>query len=248
MQLYFIRHAQSENNAHYGDENYLESHDPLLTTLAYDQVDHLVVFLRNNQRIQNEFDWNPQNRYGFGITHLYTSLMVRAVRTAYPIAHAVGLPLHAWQEIHETGGVFSRVPEENRVGLPGNSRSYFESTFPNLILPDWLDESGWWKKQPFEKEEMRDIRAKKVWADLLVKHGDLKGQAEHHVAMVSHGGFFMHLLATALNIELHRNEAFEHQYWFLMNNCGITRLDVSNDHVQVSYINRTDFLPDYLIT
>ena len=35
MQLYFIRHAQSENNAHFGDDNYQESHDPLLTKLAY---------------------------------------------------------------------------------------------------------------------------------------------------------------------------------------------------------------------
>jgi 2,3-bisphosphoglycerate-dependent phosphoglycerate mutase len=248
MQLYFIRHAQSENNAHIEDENYQESHDPLLTKLAYDQIDHLVGFLKNNQRIQNEFIRNPQNRHGFGITHLYTSLMVRAVRTAYPISNAVGLPLYAWPEIHETGGIFSRAPEEDRVGLPGKSRSFFESTYPNLILPEWLDESGWWQKRPFEMEEMRVTRAKQVWADLLAKHGDMDGQSEHRVAMVSHGGFFMYLLATALNIELHRNEEFNHQYWFLMNNCGITRLDVSNDHVQITYINRTDFLPDYLIT
>ena len=174
--------------------------------------------------------------------------MVRAVRTAYPIANALGLPLYAWSEIHETGGIFSRAPDKERVGLPGKPRSFFESTFPRLVLPDWLDESGWWQNRPFENEEMRETRAKQVWEDLLKKHGDMDGQPEHHVAMISHGGFFMHLLATALNIEIHRNEAFEHQYWFLMNNCGITRLDVSNDHVQVTYINRTDFLPDHLIT
>lgn len=248
MQLYFIRHAQSENNAHWGDDAYQESADPELTKIARSQVDHLARYLGENQKLDDSVTWNPQNRYGFGLTHIYTSLMVRAVGTATPIAQQVGLPLVAWPEIHETGGIFSRLPENKMTGLPGMTRSFFEADFPELLLPDWLDECGWWQSRPFEEPAQRQPRAEKVWAELLSRHGDKNGQPEHRVALVSHGGFFMHLLTAALKIEMRRIKEFEHEYWFLMNNCGITRLDVIDHQVLVAYINHTDFLPDHLIT
>jgi 2,3-bisphosphoglycerate-dependent phosphoglycerate mutase len=248
MQLYFIRHAQSENNAHLGDEHYHESEDPELTEIAYAQVEYLARFLGENQKLAADVDWNPQNCHGFGLTHIYTSLMVRAVATATPAAHAMGLPLTAWPEIHETGGIFSRKPGDEATGLPGKSRAFFEVNYPDLILPDWLDERGWWQSRPFETYEARLERAAYVWSTLLDRHGDQEGQSEQRVALVSHGGFFMYLLTTALEINMRRNEAYDHDYWFLMNNCGITRLDISNDHVLIAYVNRTDFLPADLIT
>lgn len=248
MQIYFIRHAQSINNAHWGDETYQESNDPELTKLAHSQVEYLASFLGENQKLDERITWNPQNRYGFGLTHIYTSLMVRAVGTAMPVAQALGLNLVAWPEIHETGGIFSRIPEDEMLGLPGKPRSFFESKFPNLEIPDWLDETGWWQSRSFEEHSQRQPRAEKVWAEILSQHADREGKPEHRVALVSHGGFFMHLLTTALKIEMRRIEEFDHEYWFLMNNCGITRLDVTNDRVLVMYVNRTDFLPSDLIT
>ena len=248
MQLYFIRHAQSENNANWGNDTYQESHDPELTRIAHTQVTCLARYLGENQKLASQIDWNPQNRLGFGLTHIYTSLMVRAVATATPIADAVGLPLVAWPDIHETGGIFSRAPEDEQVGLPGKTRAFFEANYPDLILPDWLDGRGWWQSQPFEAYELRHQRAATVWTSLLDRHGDREGQPEQRVALVSHGGFFMYLFTTALGIKMRRNEEFDHDYWFLMNNCGITRLDVSDDHVQVAYVNRTDFLPSNMIT
>jgi 2,3-bisphosphoglycerate-dependent phosphoglycerate mutase len=248
MQLYFIRHAQSENNAHWGDDTYQESDDPELTELARLQLEHLARYLGENQNLEDEPSWNPQNRHGFGLTHIYTSLMVRAIDTAAPIAQATNLPLVAWDEIHETGGIFSRLPEDIMVGLPGKPRSFFESNFPELHLPEWLDESGWWQSRPFEEPGQRQPRAEKVWRELVSRHGDRDGQPEHRVALVSHGGFFMHLLTAALGIEMRRIREFDHEYWFLMNNCGITRLDVTDGRVLVMYVNRTDFLPSNLIT
>jgi 2,3-bisphosphoglycerate-dependent phosphoglycerate mutase len=248
MQLYFIRHAQSENNAHWRDGTYQESSDPELTKIAQKQVAHLARFLGENQKLEANSDWNPQNQHGFGFTHIYTSLMVRAVATATPVARVVGLHLISLPEIHETGGIFSRQPEDEMMGLPGKSRDFFEVNFPDLILPDWLDDRGWWQSRPFETYEMRHSRAEKVWANLLDRHGDKEGQREQRVALVSHGGFFMHLFTTALGIKMRRKEDFDHDYWFLMNNCGITRLDISDGHVMVAYVNRTDFLPSHLIT
>ena len=248
MQLYFIRHAQSENNAHWGDDNYQESTDPELTKIAHSQAEHLARYLGENQKLEDAIAWNPQNRHGFGLTHIYTSLMVRAVGTATPVAQATGLPLVAWPEIHETGGIFSRLPDDEMAGLPGKSRAYFEANFPELTLPDWLDERGWWQSRPFEKPESRHPRADKVWAELLSHHADRDGRPEHRVALVSHGGFFMHLLTAALGVEMRRIKEFDHEYWFLKNNCAITRIDVYDERVVVVYANRTDFLPDDLIT
>lgn len=248
MQLYFIRHAQSENNAHWGDEAYQESDDPELTDLAHTQVEYLASYLGENQNLDDGNTWNPQNRHGFGFTHIYTSLMVRAIGTAAPIAQSTRLPLVAWPEIHETGGIFSRLPEEEMAGLPGKPRSYFKNNFPELLLPEWLDESGWWQSRPFEEPEQRQPRAEKVWNELLSRHADRDGQPEQRVALVSHGGFFMHLFTAALQVEMRRIKEFDHEYWFLMNNCGITRLDVTNGQVLVMYVNRTDFLPSNLIT
>ncbi len=248
MQLYFIRHAQSENNAHWGEESYLESHDPELTQLAHSQIENLSRFLVQNQELDGENSPNLQNRHGFGLTHIYTSLMVRAVETALPVAQAIRLPLVAWPEIHETGGIFSRDLRDEKSGLPGKPRSYFEAHFPELILPDWLGETGWWQSRPFEKFEERQYRAEKVWSDLLMSHGDKNGKPEHRVALFSHGGFFMHFLTAALGVKMRRNKANDNEYWFLKNNCAITRLDVSNNHVLVVYVNRTGFLSDNLIT
>jgi len=247
MELYFLRHGQSENNANWEREGFQDVPDPELTDIGCEQAHNLATFLAEHQNRVEYPRWNDQNQFGFGITHIYTSLMVRAVRTATPVAEALGLLLVAWPEIHETGGIFSRIEPDERAGLPGKTRCYFETHFPNLILPDWLDENGWWNR-PFEDIEARIRRAQSVWSELLTRHGDRPGQPEHRVAIVSHGGFFMHLFTTALGVKMRSVEDSHHEYWFLMNNCAITRLDVKDNRVLVAYTNRNGFLPHHLIT
>ena len=79
-------------------------------------------------------------------------------------------------------------------------------------------------------------------------HADRDDCSEHRVAIFSHGGFFMHLLTAALGVEMCRIKESKHEYWFLKNNCAITRIDVRDENVFIAYVNRTDFLPDNLIT
>ena len=247
MELYYIRHGQSINNAYWGTDGFQDLSDPELTKRGHSQAKRLATFLGRNQMRDESIVWNSQNEAGFGITHVYTSLMIRAVTTAEPIARALNLPLHAWPEIHETGGIFSRVEGENKIGLPGKSRSYFEETHPELILPDWLNENGWWNR-PFEERESRKRRAEKVWEQILNKHGDQPDREEHRVAFVSHGGFFNYLLASALGMKFPPIDENKNQLWFLMNNCAISRLDYDYKQVLVCYINRHDFLPKKYIT
>ena len=246
MELYFIRHGQSINNANWNNPDYQENPDPFLTEVGQEQARLLAEFLKKNQKITNDKDWNIQNRYGFGLTHIYSSLMERAAFTAAPIAQALDIPLIAWKEIHEEGGIFSRGDKANVVGLGGRPRSFFMEKFRTITLPDDIDETGWWNR-PFEAEEERQPRADQVFADLLARHRDQEGQPEHRVALVSHGGFFMRLLSAVLKLPW-RQAAHGLKSWFVLNNCSLSRFNVHGNEITVAYVNRTDFLPDHLIT
>ena len=247
MELYFIRHGQSQNNANWGNAEYKESPDPALTEIGMEQACCVSEFLREAQTFVNPKEWNPQNRYGFGLTHIYTSMMERAVNTAAPTARALGIPFAAWEQIHESGGIFGRDGELKLKGLSGRSRSYFEQNFPELTLPDHLNGTGWWNGRPFETEEECHLRAETFLADLLARHGDKDGQPEHRVAIFSHGGFYGHLIFAILNTPW-RNASQGMQSWFSINNCAISRFDFRADEVSIAYLNRTDHLPNHLIT
>jgi 2,3-bisphosphoglycerate-dependent phosphoglycerate mutase len=253
MELYFIRHGQSQNNANWNNSEYQESPDPALTEMGHEQARLLAEFLKKNQPITNDQVWNVQNRYGFGLTHIYTSMMERAVYTAAPIAQALEIPLIAWKEIHEEGGIFSRgdkrsspVDKSNMAGLPGRPRSFFTQNFPMLTLPEEFDETGWWNR-PFEAEEERQPRADQVLENLITRHKDQSGQPVHRIAFVSHGGFFMRLICAMLKLPW-RQAAFGMRSWFILNNCSISRFEIHKEEINIAYLNCTDHLPDNLIT
>lgn len=244
MQLYYIRHGQSANNALYatqGDERE-RSHDPELTALGVTQAERLAARLaeRHPEVVpgQTTDAWDNQNRAGFELTHLYTSLMVRAVSTGTILASRLGLPLHAWVDVHEEGGIHLADPDTGEErGLPGMGRAYFTQHHPALVLPETLGDAGWWTGT-LEPVEARSERARRVAAELLARHGDTNDR----VGLVSHAGFYNHLLAALLGFDracLPRN---------LLNNCSLSRLDYTQRGWAVIYQNRADHLPAELIT
>ena len=247
MELYFIRHGQSVNNANWSKPDYQEDPDAPLTELGFEQAQYVANFLKKAQPIVDLKAWNIQNRFGFGLTHIYTSLMERAVQTAAPAARALGIPFEAWEEIHEIGGIYGRSGEQKLKGLPGRSRSYFEQNFPELVLSPHLNGSGWWNNRPMETKEECQERTKKFLADLLVRHGDKEGQPEQRILIFSHGEFFVHLMFAIFDAP-YAQAAHGLQAWFAMNNCAISRVDFRAGEVSVAYLNRTDHLPDHLIT
>ncbi len=228
MQLLFIRHGQSANNALWDatGANVGRSEDPELTDIGKQQATLLSQFL-------------AQGGNRFGITHLYTSLMLRAVETAMAISGALQLPAHAWEDMHETGGIYFDNDEGEQIGLPGRTRAQFNAEFPALMLQDGLYEAGWWNR-PFEAHEAAPIRAKRFADDLLAKHGG----SDDVVAVVSHGNFYRHFMATVLRVP------DPQVVWFLMHNTAISRIDFPTDYdiVSVQYQNRVDHLPADLIT
>jgi 2,3-bisphosphoglycerate-dependent phosphoglycerate mutase len=242
VQLYFIRHGQSRNNHLYAQTGSSagRSDDPELTPVGRQQVEHLARFLAQpgNPEAVLFPDYDVQNVGDFGLTHLYCSLMVRAVETGAILARALGLPLVAWEEVHEVGGIHhvDRETSEHH-GLPGKNRAYFERKYPDLVLPPSLDEAGWWNR-PFEERPLRLLRARRVLQELVARHGN----TDDRVAVISHGGFYQHLLQAILDLP------DVSEPWFSMNNAAISRIDFEDDEIGFRYTNRVGYLPGELIT
>ena len=240
MQLYFIRHGQSTNNQllfQTGSEDG-RSADSELTETGRQQAERLAQFLGWRDPELAHLSYDNRNLAGFGITHLYCSLMVRAVQTGVAVARTLGLPLVAWPEAHEVGGVYRDDPETGeKIGLAGRDRAFFETYYPDLVLPDSLGAEGWWNR-PFEEREERPARARLFLDQLRARHGTDGDQ----VAVISHGEFYNHLLSVLFDIALGR------QFSFSMNNTAITRIDWDNSGVNLVYANRAEHLPADLIT
>jgi 2,3-bisphosphoglycerate-dependent phosphoglycerate mutase len=236
---YFIRHGQSENNALWErtGASVGRSDDPDLTPLGRRQAEALARFLLHADRLSASNGRMPLDQAGLGLTHLYTSLMVRAVATGTILAESLELPPVAWLDLHEGGGIYLDDENGRPVGRPGKSRADFEERFPGLVLPDTLAEAGWWNR-PYEEPEERQLRAQRVAQKLLARHGN----TDHRVAFVSHAGFYNHLVSALLGWT--RPDG----YWFVLNNTALTRIDFTDDHVDVVYMNRVDFLPPELLT
>ena len=249
MQLYIIRHAQSVNNALYArthsDRGRLP--DPPLTDIGQQQATLLAEYLVQQTRPTPPEERDFHNHTGFHLTHLYCSLMLRAVQTGTAVAQTTNLPLHGWPAIHERGGIYhTDETSGKKIGLPGKNRAYFQEHFPHLILPDNLDERGWWQNRPYESlTEEVPSRAKQVWQQLITRHGG----TEDRVAIVSHGGFFSSLLQVLLRY-MSPNPIVEppRDIWFRMNNVSISRFDIHAYHMEIIYLNRVTFLPAHLVT
>lgn len=255
MLLYVIRHAQSANNDLYTRTggSVGRTADPPLTGIGHRQAQLLAAFLsaappepdEDAPSLIGEY-YARHDRRGFGLSHLYCSLMTRAIQTAGYVAQATGLSLTALAAIHERGGlheVDEATGEDS--GVPGPNRAYFQTEFPQLILPDELGEVGWWNR-PKETLEETVPRARAVWAELLARH---RSTADR-VAVFTHAGFFQSLMTALFTTgnTLTAPHLDTTNMGFGMSNTAISRFEIDEETIILRYLNRIDFLPDELIT
>jgi 2,3-bisphosphoglycerate-dependent phosphoglycerate mutase len=230
MTLYLIRHAQSANNELYERTGSSAGRveDPELTALGTEQANVLARYLAVRAETGGEYRFS----------HLYCSLMVRAVATATAVSRACNLTAVAWPEVHEQLGIFLADEQTGvLIGRPGKSRSYFKTHYPDLVLPKSLNEHGWWNR-PVETEAQWKKRARAFLAELQTRHGT----GDDTVAVVTHGGFY-HEVILALT-----DGRGSDGLWFTMHNTGITRIDFHPTHTSVVYHNRLEHLPPELIS
>ena len=237
MILFYVRHGQSANNALFdatGSETDRVK-DPELTPNGLLQGSCVAELLRSGYPLTRTTPSEP----GFGVTHLYCSLMLRAVHTGQFIARALGLPLTGWTDLHEGGGIFlENALTGELVGHPGGNRAELCARFPELVWPADAREDGWWNR-PFESIPDRKARARRVLAELLARHGG----THDRVVFVSHGGFFYRTMCAVLDLPDPEG------LWFHMYNTAVSCLEFSDDGAAgVRYLNRIDHLPADLIT
>lgn len=248
MKLYLIRHAESENNARWKKTGARKGYvsDPLLTEKGHRQAVLLAKHLAKRREINGVPERDPFNRCGYQITHVYTSLMQRAIQTAAYITEALKLPLQGRTELCERGGLVQEEPEqEEPIGIPGPGRSFFAATYPNLKIPESVRESGWWNR-PYESPDEAMLRARRVLADLQDRHGN---NEDDNVAFVSHGGFINKLLKELIGAtKPDYYKGLLYGTWFGASNTSITKIEYEPDLVLLTYHNRIDHLPAELIS
>jgi 2,3-bisphosphoglycerate-dependent phosphoglycerate mutase len=244
--LYLIRHAQSANNEIWDGSDHApgRSPDPEITDIGHRQAETLARHLAHPRAEPRQHPFLPSDETGFGLTHVYCSLMTRSILTAEYVAAACGLELHALSDIFEKHGIY-HVDDDGRLrGLPGPGRDYFEQRFPRLNLPQEFNDEGWWNR-PAEDEARFVERMKNVVDDTRRRLDD----NDACVAMVAHGDFIDQFINQLMGVDRHRHNYDNH--WvanWTLHNTSISRIDFVNGSHNVVYMNRIDHLDNDLVT
>lgn len=239
MQLYFIRHAQSENNQKWSDtgSSLGRSEDPAITAVGKQQAIHLAEYIHAHHPVLPLSPYDEINARGIGLTHLYTSLMTRAVLTGKEVAEKIDLPLMGLMDIHEGGGIYLDDDETGEPrGMPGKTPEELLRLTSHLVVPE-INPLGWWNR-PFELREERIGRAIKALRFIMDKHGG----SDDRIALFSHAAFYNYFLTAVFGLEERL------PLWFFLNNTGITRIDFDEQGAMLVYSNRTEHLPAELLT
>lgn len=225
MQVYLIRHAQSENNVLSEESMHRRKVDPALTEMGYRQRGMLADFLANGRETKDE---------RFDISHLYTSAMYRSLLTAQPLGSGLNLRPQVWLDLHEKGGMFQRQ-NSHTSAFNGMTRSAIQSEFPDFGLPDSITESGWYDAELGREPEAHSLfRAIKVATALRER-----GHRDEVIALVSHAGF-LDILLKAIFDQL-PSRPYTMRYYH--NNTAITRINYQGSRPVLRYMNRLEHLP-----
>ncbi len=224
MDLFFIRHGESYNNAL--EDSSQRVSDPPLTGLGEEQARRVASHLARGGHLDpSERDGRP------GLDSLYCSPMLRALQTARPIAGALGAAAEVWVDIHEVGGIW----QAGKGDLHGMTRGEIRSGFPGVGLPDGIGEKGWWSGGQETKHAGRG-RAMGVAQELRERARQGAESGRERLAIVTHGDF-MSGLVKALGDQLpSQGLSYEHE------NTAISRFHLDADGSVVRYLNRCEHL------
>ncbi|GGS17850.1 histidine phosphatase family protein [Deinococcus knuensis] len=177
MKLLLIRHAQSQNNVIEDRPDYAQARqpDPPLTTHGHHSA----------RQFAQDADLH-------GTTCLYTSLMLRAVQTAAPIAARLNLPAHGIERAYEYGGL-TTGPAGGFTPVTGSDHASLRAHCPALIWPAHLTGHPWDGGAEAWEEPHFHARATQALTDLRARH---PGPAR--VALITHHDFAGALIRAAL--------------------------------------------------
>ncbi|KAA1258791.1 phosphoglycerate mutase [Rubripirellula obstinata] len=219
MQLYLIRHAESQNNAR-PVHNRVE--DPTITPVGHLQAEHLAGWMKSLK-----FD------------HLITSPFKRTLQTTRYVFDVTDHTVHVWHHVFEQGGCFKGFGPDAKEGAPGLGRTSVVDHFPadRCIADETISEQGWWFGKQRETPQDHSTRVTSVIDRINQTFGD----SEQVVTMVVHAQFereLLHQLVPHASIP---------QLGFIKN-CSITKLNNVGNNWQLDWFNSITHMPAKLIT
>ena len=219
MELYIVRHAESANNA---GPLVSRVEDPTLSPTGYQQAECLAGRLSHIK---------PER--------ILVSPFRRTLETIAPYLSETDVVPEAWIDIHEAGGVVRGHEAGAYEGRPGMSRSEILTQYPAMILPDEIDESGWWKSKPFETAHLAAQRADRV-ADQI--HGPIAGTGLCTV-LISHGMFMRLMISAVMGFSYEGHDRLEE-----IANTGATRFTIRDKVVKLGLHNCVRHISEDQIT
>ena len=239
MQLLLIRHAESANNAvvEAGQPD-RRIPDPHLSPLGYRQAEALAEWV-----VRGGSGEVPRP------TRIFSSLMIRTIETATPLADALDLPIIARPDTFERRGMYNGSLTDPQPH-PGRPHSEIQALTPRVQLPDTATENGWYDGD-FENQ-VEGIRRALRLADWLRTF-----DKDEVVALVTHGDIGAMLLSAIMVPEGARaaldydpREAQRHMtLWSDLENTSTSCLTIPSNSdpnadaaVRLRWINRVDHL------
>lgn len=219
MELYIIRHAESENNARPLEERVA---DPPLSEMGRRQAERLAPRIQHIQP-----------------TRLYVSPFRRALETMAPYMKIGEVMPEAWCDLHEQGGVMHGVSLETFEGWPGMTRDEMLAAFPAVQLPDDIDHRGWWKCRPYEPIERAVLRAERV----AVRLREDFAHTDERVVLITHGLFMSLLISALMGLPWAGYDRFGD-----IANTAVTRFTVTREYNRLGLLNCVRHLPEEWIT
>ena len=220
MQLYLIRHAESENNA---KPPYQRVEDPHLTAIGRLQAKHLGEWFQT-----------------LPIDTLITSPVRRALQTTRSINAAKGQHTQVWADCFEEGGIYPGYGPAATKGGPGLSRADVLSNVgeaTSLQLDESIGDDGWYGRDR-ETADEAVVRAAAVVERLI----DTFANTGQSVAAIIHADFKRKLLAQMLNGRISTDALGP------LLNTGITKVGFDGKQWQLEWFNSVSHLPSRLIT
>ncbi len=182
VQLYLIRHGQSENNAR---PEHLRVEDAELTDLGQQQAEQLAPWIAT-----------------VGLDRLFCSPFRRTLQTAWPLMQQSGLEVEVKVPLHEVGGCVAGPGGDDLVGQPGITAAELLADFPGYRIPDSIDQDGWWKSQPNETGDQLHQRVENLLQSTIAEFAE----SDQKIGFVMHADITHYLLSVVAGVTSDRLE------------------------------------------
>jgi 2,3-bisphosphoglycerate-dependent phosphoglycerate mutase len=176
VQLYLIRHGQSENNA---CPEHMRVEDAELTELGQQQARHLAPWIATLE-----------------LDRLFCSPFRRTLQTAWPLMQQAGLEVEVKIPLHEVGGCVAGPGGDDLVGRPGITGDELREDFPGYQVPASIDENGWWKSQPNETDAQLHKRVEDLFQSTVEEFAD----SDQKIGFMMHADITHHLLSVVARV------------------------------------------------